>query len=116
MSDHDPWSNPQRLILELYPLREMGLAPGATANTPVWMKITGAADMPRIKAADFRDELNIANYPNGLRFDISVANKGTRFGGKEWQTIGFIEFTDSVVSDSCDHRLHFAHPKSRKRW
>jgi hypothetical protein len=104
------------LIRELYPLGEMGLAAGATANTPIWMKITGAADMPRIKAADFRDELNIANYPNGLRFDISVANKGTRFGSKEWQTIGFIEFTDSAVSDSCDHRLHFGHPKSRKRW
>jgi hypothetical protein len=104
------------LIRELYPLGEMGLAAGAVANTPVWMKITGAADMPRIDASDFREELDLSHYPQGLRFDISVASKGTRFGSKEWQTIGFIEFTDSVVSDSCDHRLHFTHPKSRKRW
>jgi hypothetical protein len=65
---------------------------------------------------DFRDELNLANYPQGLRFSISVASKGSRFGGKEWQKIGYIEVQETVASESCDHRLHFAHPRARKIW
>ncbi len=104
------------LIRELYPISELGLKPGETAVTPIWLKIEGAEDMPRIDEADFRDELNRANYPNGLRFNISVASEGKRFGTKSWQKIGFIDVEESVVSESCDHRLHFAHPKARKIW
>ena len=104
------------LLRELYPIAELGLGSGEASNAPIWMRITGSKDMPRILADDFRDELNIANYPDNLVFDIEVASKGSRFGKKQWQTIGYISFDDSIVSESCDHRLHFAHPKSRKRY
>ncbi len=108
-------SNPQTaLIRELYPISELNLAPGEKAVTPIWMKIEAAADMPRIDEADFRDELNVNNYPQGLRLDISVASKGSRLGNKEWQKIGYMEFDASVTSESCDHRLHFSHPKPSK--
>ena len=53
-------------------------------------------------------------YPSGLRFAIRTADVGTRLGEKQWRTIGFIEATDDAASDSCDHRLHFAHPQFRK--
>lgn len=102
------------LIRELYPISELGLKDGEKAVTPIWLKIEAAEDMPRVDESDFRDELKIENYPNGLRFSISVASEGSRFGDKAWQKIGFIDVEESVVSESCDHRLHFAHPRARK--
>jgi hypothetical protein len=30
-----------------------------------------------------------------------------------FERIGYLEFTESVASDSCDHRIHFHHPKFR---
>ncbi len=109
-------SNPQTaLIRELYPISELGLAAGEKAVTPIWMKIEAAADMPRIDEDDFRDELNVKNYPQGLRLDISVASKGSRLGSKEWQKVGYMEFNESITSESCDHRLHFSHPRPRNK-
>jgi hypothetical protein len=102
------------LIRELYPISELGLQEGETAVTPIWLKIDAAEGMPRIDELDFRDELNKDYYPNGLRFSISVASKGSRFGLKAWQKIGFIDVEETVVSESCDHRLHFSHPRARK--
>jgi hypothetical protein len=77
------------------------------------MAIVGSADVSRVDADDFRDELRLANYPDGLRFDVWVADRGTRDGAKDWHRIGVIEITDDAVSASCDHRLHFAHPPGR---
>ncbi len=65
-------------------------------------------------ARDFRDELDVDEYPDGIRFDILVADRGTRVGPKDWRYLGEITFDDSVASDSCDHRLHFAHPRFRR--
>lgn len=104
------------LIRELYPISELGLEVGASAATPVWLKISSASGMPRIHEKDFRDELSAVHYPDGLVFDVSVASQGSRFGDKEWLKLGFIKIDESVASESCDHRLHFAHPKARKIW
>ena len=65
-----------------------------------------------VDAEDFRDELRIAPTKK-LVFIISVANKENKQGEKEWQSIGTITLDTSVVSTSCDHRLHFHHPKWR---
>jgi len=62
-------------------------------------------------ADDFRDEFTL-NAGENLIFDISVASKESA-GVKEWQEIGTITLDASVASDSCDHRLHFHHPKFR---
>ncbi len=83
------------------------------ANAPPWLKITGSPDVARADALDFRDELNIQNYPNGLRFDIWIADQGTRLGPKNWFKVGYIEVRDSALTESCDHRLHFHHPPFR---
>lgn len=101
------------LIRELYPVAELDILEGEQTNEPVWLKIVGSESTPRILRDDFRDELNIENYPSGIMMDIMVATEGSRFGEKEWQKIGYILFDDTVASNSCDHRLHFHHPKSR---
>ena len=103
----------QTLIRQLYPIAQAGEADPSRAVAPQWMLITGADDVPRVDAVDFRDELRVANYPDGLRFDIWVADEGTRRGDKDWHRIGYIEILDDAVSDSCDHRLHFSHPSFR---
>jgi len=103
----------QTLVRQLYPIAELGEADPSDAVAPRWMLITGADDVPRVSAADFRDELRVARYPDGLRFDIWVADQGTRLGSKQWRRIGQIAIDADAVSDSCDHRLHFSHPKFR---
>lgn len=78
--------------------------------TPKWMSVSARVDQ-KIDEADFRDELNIDNYNGNLVFDISVANQVDELGNKNWKRIGSININDSIVSNSCDHRLHFHHPK-----
>jgi len=79
--------------------------------TPKWMKIDMLGSTT-IDAKDFRDELKIENN-RVLIFNISVASKTTD-DKKEWQRIGSITMDNSVVSNSCDQRLHFHHPKFRE--
>jgi hypothetical protein len=102
----------QTLERQLYPIAE--LAEDGPTVAPRWMKITGAQDTPRVDRLDFRDELAIEGYPEGILFDISVADEGTRLGPKRWHRIGYIHITETVASDSCDHRLHFHHPRFRR--
>ncbi|MCO4795237.1 MAG: hypothetical protein KC493_16080 [Bacteriovoracaceae bacterium] len=80
-----------------------------TVRTPQWMKV-GARDGQTVDRKDFRDELNIKNYNGEIVFDISVASKDVE-GKKNWRQIGTITITDTIASNSCDHRLHFHHPK-----
>jgi hypothetical protein len=101
-------------IRQLYPISELGLLDQSLAKTPEWMKIQAPPDQVKIDEKDFRDELNVDNYPNGqLFFDIFVSTEESTAEKKEWIKIGFILLDDFVVSNSCDHRLHFQHPKFR---
>jgi hypothetical protein len=93
-------------IRQLYEISE--LEEKAKVNTPKWMKITAKAGQT-VDADDFRDELKVKKNKK-LIFEIAVANQELK-GQKEWQSIGTITFDDSVSSYSCDHRLHFHHPK-----
>jgi hypothetical protein len=109
-ADNAP-SSDQTLIRQLYPIAELGEADAQKAKSPMWMKIVGSAQTPRSDEIDFRDELVMDNYPDGIFMDIYVTDEGTRRGEKEWNYVGEIHFTESVASDSCDHRLHFSHPR-----
>ena len=93
-------------IRQLYEISQLSESKGSKIITPQWMKIEVRGDK-RYNQADFRDELKVATQ-NSLVFNISVANQKDR-----WQEIGTITIDDSVVSDSCDHQLHFPHPKWR---
>jgi hypothetical protein len=107
-------SVPQTLFRQVYSVGEAGEADPSQARSPKWLLITGAPDVTRVDADDFRDELRLARYPGGLRFQIATADEGTRLGSKAWRPIGTIDITADAVSDSCDHRLHFPHLPFRK--
>ena len=98
-------------IRQLYEISELGEDRTTKSISPKWMKITLSDKSDTINAEDFRDELKIENNKE-LLFDISVASS-IKNEKKEWQKIGTIKLDTSVVSSSCDHRLHFHHPLFR---
>lgn len=93
-------------------LAEAGLVAGQAAHAPRWLRLQIKEGTPRVDAPDFRDELQVANYPGSLLvWDIDVAASNPR--GKDhadWHRIGSLTLHESVVSRTCDGRLHFAHP------
>ena len=97
-------------IRQLYEISQLGEKTSENIITPKWMKIE-ASDEKRVDAKDFRDELKLQKDEK-LIFNIFVANKKID-KHKEWQKIGTITLSKSVVSASCDQRLHFHHPKWR---
>ena len=100
---------------QLYPISELGLPEGATAVTPRWIMIRAWPGSGQSEKPDFRDELMVQNYVNKtLRFEIWVANALLPSGKRDVKQIGYIDLTESVASESCDHRLSFHHPRLRK--
>jgi hypothetical protein len=101
-------------VRPLYPISRAGLAAGAPAVTPKWLRIRTAHDVtsPSATDADFRDEVSAVNYPRGLAFTIEVSDT-TKDPNAEsgWTTIGQIRSSVIAASFGCDRRLHFAHPK-----
>jgi len=97
-------------IRQLYEISELGEAKNQKIITPKWMKIE-VQGAKRYDKIDFRDELKEAT-DNRLLFNIFVANKSVG-ESKNWQEIGIMSFEKSVVSKTCDHQLHFHHPKWR---
>lgn len=96
-------------IRQLYEISQLGEKSLKDIITPKWMKIETENDSKR-EVEDFRDELKID--VKKLIFTIYVANK-IENNHKNWQKIGTITLDTSIVSNSCDHRLHFHHPKYR---
>jgi hypothetical protein len=95
-------------IRQLYEISYLGEKDKTNIITPKWMKVE-AQKGQTVNAEDFRDELRIEKGTK-LIFNISVASESTH-SKKAWQEIGTITFDNSVISSSCDHRLHFHHPK-----
>jgi hypothetical protein len=94
---------------QLYPVAAIGAADPGAIRAPKLLRIQGAPG-PRVAARDFRDELRVAHYGGCLRFDIHARDHKN----EPWARLGHITFTDDVVSDSGDHRLHFQHPPWRR--
>jgi hypothetical protein len=94
-------------IRQLYEISQLGETNNTNIITPKWMKIQ-AQKIQTQHAKDFRDELTITDGKK-IIFDISVTSN-EKNGKKEWQKIGTITFDNSVVSGTCEHRLHFHHP------
>jgi len=98
----------------LYPISELGLPDGAPSVTPKWIMVRAAEENGRSDKADFRDELMVENYPDHtLRFEV-WAGDATPSGKRDLKRIGHIDLTESVASESCDHRLAFQHPRLKK--
>jgi len=94
-------------IRQLYEISELGEKNKSNIITPKWIKISAKSGQS-VDAKDFRDEFSLNNNKK-IFFNIEVASKEINHK-KEWQTIGTITFDTSVVSNTCDHRLHFHHP------
>lgn len=100
-------------------LQKNVVEPARVVVSPRWLRLTPEAGAPRIDQDDFRDELDLENYPNQtLSWSIDVANATDQDAGTknkkskaQWETIGKLTFNESVTSAVCDQQLHFAHPK-----
>jgi len=99
----------------LYPISELGMPAGAPSVTPKWIMVRASPECGKSEKPDFRDELLVGNYPNRtLRFEIWVADSKLPSGKRDVKKIGYIDLTESVASESGDHRLSFHHPRLRK--
>jgi len=94
-------------IRQLYEISELGEKSKSQIITPKWIKIS-AQKGQTVETKDFRDEFKFLKGQK-IVFDIAVTSKEVN-KQKEWQAIGTITFDASVVSNTCDHRLHFHHP------
>ena len=94
-------------IRQVYEISQLSEANNDSVITPRWMKVEAKPDQT-VDAKDFRNELRLANNEK-LVFLISVASEKIN-NKKAWKKIGTITLDTSVVSKSCDHRLHFHHP------
>ena len=98
-------------IRQLYEISSLGEQDQSAVVTPRWMKIEAEENQTKFGVGDFRDEF-VLHKGEKLVFFVSVASK--KVGGEQlWKKIGTITFDSSVVSGTCDHRLHFHHPKWR---
>jgi len=95
-------------IRQLYEISYLGEDNRSEVITPKWLKIEAEQNQTKFGVDDFRDEFKLEEDEK-LVFNISVSSKEQE-GKKEWQKIGTIIFDTSVVSSTCDHRLHFHHP------
>ena len=99
-------SNP--MVRQMYEVSDLGMQDPSQSHTPDYFMVR-AAPGQNVDRNDFRNELRLSNHGGRLVFDIFVAGSAQ----EPWSAIGNIEFTEDAVSDSCDHRLHFHHPKWR---
>ena len=94
-------------IRQLYEISYLGENKNKSVVTPKWMKIE-TADSSKKEGDDFRDELKIKDGEK-LIFNIFVSSK-IRDEKKDWKRVGTITLDKSIISKSCDSRLHFHHP------
>jgi hypothetical protein len=104
----------QAMIRQLYPIAELGEWERSDAVAPVVMRLVPSARSRRVETAELREELRMQHHPEGIRYDIEVADHRSWLLAHGFRRIGEIHFTDSVASYSGDHRLHFAHPPHKR--
>lgn len=104
----------QPTIRQLYPIAELGVAPGE-GRAPVVMRLSPSPRNRRVQTADLREELRMEHHPDGIRYDIEVADRRSYVVPTSFRRVGELHLTESVASYSGDHRLHFAHAPYRHR-
>lgn len=93
---------------QLFPISTLGVDPGEPVVTPDLPLLRSSAGTPRVDARDFRDEIRIRIYPGGrLVYDSLVKD----FGDADRMRLGILTFTEDVVSERSDKRLHVWIPR-----
>lgn len=93
-------------IRQLYEVSLLHEKDAQNVITPKYIKIAAQEGQITPDATDFREEFFLSEGEI-LRFDISVSSSDAK---DDFKRIGTITFDASVVSHTCDHRLHFHHP------
>ncbi len=118
-------------IRQLYPIAELGKAPGEATRAPAFMRLLVSRDQPVIAGdhLDVRDEVLAQIFDAGdptpkrtLRFDIEVTDEGKTTGSpfrvrrsfQNWRQIGAMVFDNAVASYNGDAVIHFTHPTWRQ--
>lgn len=97
-------------IRQVYEVSELGVNNPKKAITPKYFRISGSDEMILSDKVDFREELiESLRINNGIVFNIEIRSSLT----DPFEKIGKAQFSEIVASESCDHRLHFHHPKFR---
>jgi hypothetical protein len=96
-------------VRQMYEVAELGMEDPTRSLTPAYFGLK-AAPGQTYDAPDFRQELLLENHNGKLVLEINVAASERAPLTK----IGTIELTQDALTDSCDHRLHFHHPKWRE--
>lgn len=104
----------QGLFRQLYPVAELGEADLSKVHAPAVMRLVSDPDNRRIDTSELREELQMENHPDGIRYAIEVADHRALRVPQNYLRIGTVHFTQSVASYSGDHRLHFHHPRFRQ--
>jgi hypothetical protein len=121
----------QPTIRQLYQIAELGKPSGCPTRAPAFMRLTVAADQPRISGQDldFRDEIMAQIYDAAdptpkrqLVFEIDVTDEGLTRGPAlrerrtflNWRRIGRLVFNEAVASYNGDFVVHFEHPTWRR--
>ncbi len=104
---------PRPLSRPVYRIAELGEERPEHAMGPEVIRLVGSPDNRRVNTPDFREELDMAYHPDGIRFEIQVSDQRSYVFERSFRRIGEIHFTDSIASYSGDHRLHFAHAPTR---
>jgi len=95
-------------IRQLYPIAELGLKVGQKALAPIGFMLKSESNQ-RTGMDDFRQELQLKHHANGLNFGIYTSDAANPIPRR----LGKIQLTKDALSDGCDHRLHFPHPRTR---
>jgi len=97
-------------IRQLYQVSNLDVNNPSLTITPKWMKLQMQDKYKGIKREniDFRDELHIRGNKT-LVYNIFVSSQKIN-DIINWEQVGTIVLDKSVVSTSCDTRLHFNHP------
>ncbi|RZJ25300.1 MAG: hypothetical protein EOO48_13770 [Flavobacterium sp.] len=102
----------QPTFRQVYEVAEAGLERNEIAKTPHWLRFKPTPNQRIVDEKDFRNELDLKNYPDGIKIDIAVSEETKdRLSDKGWTKIGEMHLIESAVSYGCDRQLHFHHPK-----
>lgn len=104
----------QSLIRQLYPIAELGEPQPSSAVAPAVMRFVSSPLNRRVDTPDLREELQMEHHPDGLRYEIQVADRRSYWYPRGFSRIGEVHFTEATTSCSCDHRLHFRHAPYRR--
>jgi hypothetical protein len=103
----------QSLIRQLYPIAELGELRSEDAVAPAVMRFVSSPHNRRVATPELREELQMKHHPDGIRYEIHVADRRSYWYPHGFVRIGEVHFTEATTSCTCDHRLHFRHAPYR---